>query len=97
MRARLKPGRTAELRKKLETGAFESLRPFGRELSSALRRARRDPETGEAVWEEQCFCSPPLAMERPAVLDHYFDDIRTEAVAPGQGWRRIEGLPKLWH
>ncbi len=40
--------------------------------------------------------SPPLAMERAAVLDHYFEDLRLERVSAGEGWRRIAGLPSLW-
>lgn len=96
VRARLKPERAEELQEKLKAGAFETIRPFGRGLSDSLRRARKDPKSGEAVWEEQCFCSPPLAMERPAVLDDYFDDITTEEVSSGEGWKRISDLPELW-
>lgn len=96
VRGRLKPERSQELKEKLDAGAFETIRPFGRGLSDSLRRARLDPESGEAVWEEECFCSPPLAAERPAVLDAYFEGIATEEVAAGEGWRRIESLPSLW-
>lgn len=96
VRARLKPELAKELKTKLEAGEFRSLRPFGQELSAALEKARRDPKTSEAVWEEQCFCSPPLAMERKAVLDHYFEEISTEQVSQGEGWRRIEDLRSLW-
>lgn len=96
VQARMKPERTAELREKPESGAFDTIRPLAREISSALRRARRDPAAGEAVWEEQCFCSPPLAAERPAILDRCFDDITTEEVTVGEGWARTERLPGLW-
>ena|SRR5690625_3065871 len=96
VRARLKSERAEELKERLESGAFDDIRPFGRTLSQALRRAHRDPDTGETVWEEQCFCSPPLAAERVAVLDRYFDDITTDEVHAGEGWRRIEHLPRLW-
>ena len=49
-----------------------------------------------AVWEEEDYCSPPLAEERAAVLDSYFDGIAVEPVAQGQGWRQIEDLPSLF-
>lgn len=96
VRARLKPHLAEELKKKLDAGELRSIRPFGRGLSDALERARRDPETSQAVWEEQCFCSPPLAMERKEVLDNYFEEISTQQVAEGEGWRQIEDLPSLW-
>lgn len=96
VRARLKPELAGELKARLDAGAFRSIRPFGQGLSDALAKARRDPETSQAVWEEQCFCSPPLAAERKAVLDRYFDEISTEEVAQGEGWRRIEAYPSLW-
>ncbi|MFO7170968.1 MAG: hypothetical protein DIU80_023325, partial [Chloroflexota bacterium] len=49
---------------------------------------RRDAEPGMR--------SPPLAMERAAVLDTYFSDLTVEPVERGEGWRRIEGLARLW-
>ncbi len=42
------------------------------------------------------YCSPPLAMERAAVLDSYFDDIQVEAVKAGEGWSRIQEMPRLF-
>jgi hypothetical protein len=36
-----------------------------------------------------------LAEERAAVLDKYFDEISVEPVEAGQGWKRIDALPKL--
>src|SRR5690606_329828 len=61
VRARLKQDLARELKEKLDAGEFRSIRPFGMGLSDALEKARKDPQTGEAVWEEQCFCNPPLA------------------------------------
>jgi hypothetical protein len=51
---------------------------------------------GTAVWEEEDYCRPPLAEERAAVLDHYFDGIAVERVERGAGWRRIADLPRLF-
>lgn len=76
-----------------DTGARAGL---SRDLSTALEGARRDPETGEAVWEEEDYCSPPLAMEREAVLDRYFSHVAVKPVHPGEGWASIVHLPSLW-
>src|SRR5215510_13134589 len=58
-------------------------------LAHSLKEARTQPD-GTAVWEEEDYCSPPLAEERPAVLDTYFDEIKVEQVNAGEGWKRIE-------
>lgn len=96
VRARLNPELAEELGQRLRGGEFRGLRPFGVALTHALQNARWDPATGEAVWEEEDYCSPPLAMERTAVLDHYFQDLHVEPVREGEGWRRIAHLPSLW-
>jgi hypothetical protein len=88
--------RLPDLREKLLEGEVEALDPFGPELDQALRRARLDPSTGKATWEEEDHCSPPLATEREALLDDHFDEIQVEEVEPGEGWDEIEALPSLW-
>lgn len=85
-----------ELRDRLDADEIEPMRPFGPALAHSLDNARRDPETGEAVWEEEDYCSPPLRMEREAVLDDHFEGIEVEAVAEGEGWEAIADLPSLW-
>ena len=94
VRAKPRPERLAELRTELEKNTFLSLRPFGEALTHALCGARIRPD-GLAVWEEEDYCSPPLAQERAAVLDIYFDEITVERVNAGEGWNQIESLPKL--
>jgi hypothetical protein len=84
-----------ELRTKLARDEFVTLRPFGRALSSSLRRARRLPN-GRAMWEEEDYCQPPLAEERAAVLDRYFDGLSVELVAEGTGWTLIEPMPAMF-
>jgi len=95
VRAHPKAHRMARLASRLEADAFVDLEPFGRALTRGLRDARVDPK-GDAIWEEEDYCSPPLAQEREAVLDDYFDAIEVEPVAAGEGWRRIEALPHLF-
>ncbi len=94
VRAKPKPERIAELHTRLCENAFVNLRPFGKALTYSLTEARTQPD-GTATWEEEDYCSPPLAQERAAVLDRYFDEITVEQVNAGEGWKQIEALPKL--
>jgi hypothetical protein len=94
VRARPRQARLRQLEERLEAHAFVDLQPFGRALTRGLSDARIDGD--EAVWEEEDYCSPPLAEERAAVLDAYFEDIRVEPIAPGEGWCAIERLPRLF-
>lgn len=84
-----------ELRSRLDSGEIEEMEPFGRSLQHGLDNARLNPE-GWAVWEEEDYCRPPLAMERQAVLDDYFTDLSVETVQRGKGWEKIDHLPSLW-
>ena len=88
-------GRLDELRERLGKDEFRRLRPFGNALTDSLRNARRRPD-GFAVWEEEDYCNPPLAEERAAVLDEYFDGLSVEEVPHREGWRRIAPLPPLF-
>ncbi len=92
--AKPKQERLPKLKQKLHEKAFAGLKPFGQALTYSLENARMRAD-GYAVWEEEDYCSPPLAEERHAVLDTYFDDISVEVVKEGQGWQRIEDLPLL--
>jgi hypothetical protein len=94
VRARARPDGLDDLAERLSAGAFIGLAPFGQALTKGLRGARLDGE--RAAWEEEDYCAPPLAEERAAVLDAYFDGITVEPVAPGEGWRRIEASPFLF-
>jgi hypothetical protein len=84
-----------ELKGRLEGDDIRGMRPFGQALDYSLRNARVDND-GWAVWEEEDYCHPPLAMERAAVLDTYFTDLTVEKVEKGIGWKHIEHLPELW-
>ncbi|WP_115863473.1 hypothetical protein [Halorussus litoreus] len=96
VRATPKMEKLAELRERLDREEFRDMNPFGRALTQSLENARFDPETEEAVWEEEDYCSPPLAMERDAVLEEYFEKLLVEEVRSGKGWERIDDLPSLW-
>ena len=85
----------AELENRLGREEFVTLRPFGKALSGSLLRARLLPN-GKAMWEEEDYCTPPLAQEREAVLDRYFEGLSVEPVMPGTGWALIESLPALF-
>ena len=94
VRAKPKPDRFAELQQHLKADAFVTLRPFGKALTYSLQNARTEAD-GTAMWEEEDYCAPPLAQERAAVLDLYFDAITVEKVDEGEGWASIEHLPRL--
>jgi hypothetical protein len=87
--------RLDELHARLTRDEFRDLKPFGRALTKSLRDARIR-EGGLAVWEEEDYCSPPLAEERAAVLDTYFSDLKVQMVQQGAGWRQISDLPRLF-
>src|SRR5262245_36244948 len=93
--ARPKPDRLAELEARLLREEFVDLRPFGRALSRSLNGARVWKD-GLAIWEEEDYCQPPLAEERAAVLDAYFDSIDVKPVAEGAGWEKIADLAPLF-
>ncbi len=95
VRANLREELQDELAAKLEAQAFVGLRPFGQSLTKGLEGARLQPD-GRVVWEEEDYCSPPLAMERAAVLDRYFTNLEVETVREDEGWARIADLPRLW-
>ena len=88
----------AELRKRLDSGEINRMRPFGTALQFSLDHARLDPQgKGWVVWEEEDYCNPPLTQERAAVLDTYFTSLSVEKVQQGRGWAQIASLPLLWN
>ncbi len=85
----------SELRQRLDRGEISVMRPFGRALQYSLDNARMQ-EDGVAIWEEEDYCVPPLAQERAAILDTYFEDLKVERVDQNKGWEQIEALPGIW-
>jgi hypothetical protein len=86
---------TEKLRKILHNGEIRHMRPFGQALHEALENARIQ-DNGFAIWEEEDYCAPPLAQERVAVLNDFFEKLSVERVEKGRGWKQIMHLPLLW-
>jgi hypothetical protein len=59
----------------LNSGKISRLRPFGKTLQYGLDNAKIDTNSWYALWIEEDYCTPQLAMERESVLDGYFEDI----------------------
>jgi hypothetical protein len=93
--AKPKSDRLPELLGNLHKGVYAPMRPFGKAMTHALENARLR-EDGYAVWEEEDYCSPPLAQEREAALDEFFDELKVAKVEEGKGWEKIEQLPRLF-
>ena len=87
--------KSRELKAKVMGRGFSHLRPFGSALSFSLENARVD-RSGSWLWEEEDYCSPPLAQERRAVLDLYFTELEVEKVSPGSGWEKIGDYPRVF-
>jgi hypothetical protein len=87
----------SSLRKELNSDEISRLRPFGKTLQYGLVNAKINPKDGYALWIEEDYCIPPLAMERESVLDKYFEDITVQPIASEkEGLDRIAKFPGLW-
>lgn len=93
--AKPKTDRLGDLRENLRKNIYEPMRPFGPTLNQSLRNARIR-EDGYAVWEEEDYCTPPLAQEREAAIDEFFDELRVQSVSENAGWNQIDSLPRLF-
>lgn len=87
--------RIADLQQNLRQNLYLAMQPFGKAMTHSLRDARLR-EDGYAVWEEEDYCSPPLAQERAAALDEFFDELTVKPVDKGSGWAEIKALPPLF-
>jgi hypothetical protein len=84
-----------ELYDRILKNEIAQIKPFGRAMNHSLRLARIiDEET--IAWEEEDYCSPPLAQEREFVLDKYFEILKIEKVKEGEGWNRIASKFPFW-
>jgi hypothetical protein len=76
VRARLKPGREADLLRAIERGTLGAGSVAGDEYVRNMRDARLYDD-GTARWVEVCFCSVPLDEERP-YWEQFFDLVRVQ-------------------
>jgi hypothetical protein len=93
--AKPKSDRLGTLMGNLRKKGYASMRPFGKSMTYSLENARLR-EDGYATWEEEDYCSPPLAQERAAALDEFFDELKVTPVREGAGWEKIGELPRLF-
>lgn len=71
VKARVKPGCERELLESIESGTLGQGSVAGGEYLHDMENARIGDD-GEAQWVEVCFCSKPLAEERP-YWERYFE------------------------
>jgi hypothetical protein len=93
--AKPKSERLGDLLGNLREKRYAPMRPFGKAMTYSLENARIR-EDGLATWEEEDYCVPPLAQERDAALDEFFDELKVTAVQEGAGWEKIRALPPLF-
>src|SRR5687768_15406868 len=93
--AKPKSDRLADLVENLRRRAYSSMRPFGKTMTYSLENARLQDD-GHATWEEEDYCTPPLAEERAAALDEFFDVLTITPVQKGAGWQQIKEHPRLF-
>jgi len=98
VRAKPRKESLENLHKELRSGMISKMTPFGKAIQYSPENARIDTESPDyALWDEEDYCTPPLAMERKGVLDQYFSDITVESVESEEyGWNKIEDKPRLW-
>ena len=98
VRAKPKKEHVGSLKEELNSGKISRMRPFGQALQYSLENARIDDGNRDyALWVEEDYCSPPLAMEREGVLDRYFNEIFVERVeSEEEAWNSINDKPRLW-
>jgi len=74
--ARVKPGREAALAQAIEDGTLGAGSIAGGEYLRNMECARRLRD-GFVKWVEVCYCSTPLAEERP-YWEEYFDFVKVQ-------------------
>ena len=95
VRAKPKSDRLRDLLGNLRKHIYSPMRPFGKAMTYALENARLR-EDGYALWEEEDYCSPPLAQERAAALDEFFEELQVTPVREGEGWKAgVDGSVSL--
>jgi hypothetical protein len=89
VKARVKPGREADLLHAIETGALGAGSIAGDEYLRNMREARLCTD-GSARWVEICFCDVPLQEERP-YWEEFFDRVQIKDAHARSRCRDLNG------
>jgi hypothetical protein len=89
VKARVKPGKEAALRKAIEAGTLGRGSVAGDEYLWDMQQARVTRD-GTAHWVEVCFCGTPLEEERP-YWEEYFDLISVKDAHARKNCRDLNG------
>ena len=76
VRAKVKPGREADLLSAIQTGTLGAGSVAGDEYLRNMRDARQFPD-GTARWVEVCYCLTPLEEERP-YWEEFFELVKVQ-------------------
>src|SRR5690349_7685066 len=93
VRARVKPGREADLLRAIESGTLGRGSAAGGQCLRSMTAARR-ADDGTARWVEVCICTTPVDEERP-YWEEYFELIKVQA-AHGRSRCRDESGEGPW-
>ena len=89
VRARVKPGREADLLRAIDTGALGCGSVAGGEYLRNMGEARLCDD-GTVRWVEVCFCAEPLDEERP-YWEEYFELVRVQDAHSRERCRDLNG------
>jgi len=89
VKARLKPGREKALLQDVQNATIGRGSIAGDEYVHDMKHARLTVD-GNAHWVETCFCSTPLAEERP-YWEQYFDLLKIKDAHNRQNCRHENG------
>jgi hypothetical protein len=87
--ARVKPGKEADLLRRIEDGTLGAGSVAGDEYLRNMEDARLFDD-GKAKWVEVCFCATPLAEERE-YWEEFFDLVRVQDAHTRERCRDLTG------
>lgn len=93
VKARIKPGKAADLLRAIERGDLGRGSIAGGEYQHNMEQARVDG-AGVAQWVETCFCALPLEEERP-YWEKYFELLSVKDAHARKNCRHENGT-QLW-
>ena len=87
--AKVKPGREEALERSIEDGTLGRGSVAGDEYLRNMQEARQ-LDNGELQWVEMCYCSTPLAEERP-YWEKYFELLKVQNAHTRSRCRDLNG------